>query len=255
MVFTESWLRQDIPDSMLELEGFSCVRADREATSGKARGGVICVYVNNNWCKQYTIRETYCDPDLELLCLSMRPFYLPREFGNIIICVAYVPPSGNAARAASRLADCVYTQRQRTPGAPVFVLGDLNHCKLEPALPGFYQYVKCGTRKNRVLDKCFGNIKGAYTAKSLPPLSNSDHSTVYLMPTYRSVLKSNKLQKKTVLLWTEDSVETLRGCFLSTDWSIFHNLELNEATETITDYINFCTDIVVPKKNNLSLSQ
>jgi len=110
MVFTESWLRQDIPDSMLELEGFSCVQAHREATSGKARGGGICVYVNNNWCKQYTIRETYCDPDLELLCLSMRPFYLPREFGNIIICVAYVPPSGNAARAASRLADCVYTQ-------------------------------------------------------------------------------------------------------------------------------------------------
>lgn len=56
MVFTESWLRPDIPDSMVELEGFSCVRADRRVSSGKNRGGGI--YVSNNWCKQYTIRET-----------------------------------------------------------------------------------------------------------------------------------------------------------------------------------------------------
>jgi len=76
-------------------------------------------------------------------------------------------------------------------------------------------------RKNRVLDKCFGNIKGAYTAKSLPPLSDSAHSTVDLMPTYRSVLKSNKPQKKPELLWTEDSVDTLRGCCgLRTVWTL-----------------------------------
>ncbi len=51
-----------------------------------------------------------------------------------------------------------------------------------------------------------------------------------------------------MLQWTEDSVETLRGCFECTDWNMFHNLELNEATETITDYINFCVNNVVPKK-------
>lgn len=161
MVFTESWLCPDIPDSMVELEGFSRVRADRRVSSGKNRGGGICIYVSNNWCKQYTIRETICDPDLEVLCLSMRPFYLPREFGNIIFCAAYIPPIGNAIKAANRVAECVHTQLQRTPGAPIFVLGDFNQCKLELVLPGFYQYVKCGTRKDRVLDKCFGNINNA----------------------------------------------------------------------------------------------
>lgn len=70
------------------------------------------------------------------------------------------------------------------------------------------------------------------------------------MPTYKTALKSNKPQPKTVLQRTEDSVETLKRCFLCTDWSIFHNLELNEATETITNYITR-VDTVVSKNNIL----
>lgn len=139
---TETWLRKDIPDTSIQLEGFTSVRGDRDVTSGKTRGGRICVFVNDKWCKQVTIRERRCDPDLELLCLSMRPFYLPREFGNVVICAVYIPPSGNAARAANQMAECVHKQLQRTPTAPVFILGDFNHCRLEPVLPGFHQYVK-----------------------------------------------------------------------------------------------------------------
>ena len=251
MVFTETWLREDIPDSMLELDGFTSSRADREATSGKSKGGGLAVYVSSRWCSQYTVRDKHCDRDVELLCLSLRPFYLPREFGNIVICAVYIPPSANAARAASRIADCVHNQMKQTPGAPVLVLGDVNHCRLEISLPGFHQYVKCGTRKSNVLDKCYCNINNAYRAKPLPPLANSDHSTVQLMPTYKTVLKSSKPVHKTVLLWSDDSVEALKGCFLCTDWSLFQQLELNEAAEATTDYINFCVGNVVPKKSVL----
>lgn len=77
----------------------------------------------------------------------------------------------------------------------------------------FYQHVKCRTRNTRVLDKCYGNITFAYQAKALPSLANSDHSTVFLMPTYKTTLKSNKPQPKTVLQWTEYSVKTHKGCF------------------------------------------
>ena len=227
-----------------------CGRTGRHH-QGKKRGGGICIFVKDSWCSQITIRETECDPDIELLCLSLRPFYLPREFGNVIICAAYVPPSGNAATAASRLADCVHNQLQRTPGAPVFILGDFNHCRLEQSLPGFHQYVKCGTRHSKVLDKCYGNIKEAYKAKTLPPLSNSDHATVHLRPTYKTALKSSKPLEKTVLQWTESSIETLKGCFLCTDWDIFLSHDLNEATDVITDYINFCVDNIIPKKHVL----
>lgn len=43
-------------------------------------------------------------------------------------------------------------------------------------------------------------------------------------------------------------METLRGCFLSTE---LHKLELDEATETIIDYINFCVDGIIDKKEVL----
>lgn len=158
MVFTETWLHQNIPDSLVEFEGRSLVRLDRTEAAGKSRGGGIGIYIRDDWCKQYTVREAVCNPDLELLCLSLRPVYLPREFGNIVMCAVYVPPDGNAARAAARITDCVQQQLHKTPGAAVFILGDFNHCKLEQVLTGFEQYVQCVTRDQNILDKCYGNI-------------------------------------------------------------------------------------------------
>ncbi len=116
-------------------------------------------------------------------------------------------------------------------------------------LAGFEQYVRCDTRKTKLLDKCYDNVKNAYAAKSKPPLSNSDHNVVHLIPSYKSVFKTCKPEYKMVNVWTEDSMETLKGCFLCTDWSIFHQLELDDATDTISYYINFCVDNVVEKKD------
>lgn len=123
MVFTETWLHRDVPDAALGLEGFSLVRADRNAQSGKIRGGGLAVYVSNAWCKQYTIKDTICCPDAEVLCIKIRPFYLPREFGSVVFCAVYVPPSGSAKGAAECIADCVHQQLQCLPEAPVFILG------------------------------------------------------------------------------------------------------------------------------------
>lgn len=41
--------------------------------------------------------------DVELLRLSPRPLYLPREFRNIIICVVYGPPSDTPSLASSSM--------------------------------------------------------------------------------------------------------------------------------------------------------
>ena len=249
MVFTETALHPDVPSSLVELDGFSLARLDRSFESGKTRGGGLCVYINDKWCRQYTTRETVCNPDIELLCLSLRPFFLPREFGNILICAVYVPPSANAGRAAAHVADCVHRQLQRTPEAPILILGDLNHCKLEMSLPGFDQYIKCNTRKDKILDKCYGNIQKAYTARAMLPLAKSDHNTIHLIPIYRSVLKRSKPLVKTVKIWSTDSIETLKGCYLSTDWDIFHVSDLSTSTDVITSYINFCVEAVIPHKS------
>lgn len=249
MVFTESWLHEGIPDWLLELDGYMLVRADCSIESGKKSRGGVCMYICDKWCKQYTVRDKVCTPDIELLCVSLRSHYLQREFGCFIICAVYIPPSGNTGKAATCIAECAHEQLQSSPRAPIFFLGDFNHCKLETVLAGFEQYVRCDTRKTKILDKCYGSVKNAYVDKPKAPLSNSDHNVLHLIPSYESVFKTYKPEYKTVNIWTEDSMETLKGCFLCTDWSIFHQLELDEATDTISDYINFCVDNVVEKKD------
>ena len=55
---------------------------------------------------------------------------------------------------------------------------------------------------------------------------------------------------KTVNVWSVDNVETLKGCFICTDWEVFtpNNPDINTATDSVTDYIKFCTETVIPKK-------
>ncbi len=66
------------------------------------------------------------------------------------------------------------------------------------SLPGFQQHVNCNTRKTKTLDKCYGNISNAYTVKIKPPLANSAHDTVQLIPVNRTLLKSCKSVNKVV---------------------------------------------------------
>ena len=92
MAFCETWLDSTRPDDDIILDGFTVYRSDRTKESGKTRGGGLCIYINNRWCSNVKIHTTLCSPNLELLTLSVRPFYLPREFSNIVLCCVYVPP-------------------------------------------------------------------------------------------------------------------------------------------------------------------
>ena len=79
---TETWLTGDIPTDTLTLPGFhGPYRADRDlGVTGKTTGGGVCLYVNECWCPQsaVTVREIKCTKDVEILSMSLRPYYLPR---------------------------------------------------------------------------------------------------------------------------------------------------------------------------------
>ena len=66
-----------------------------------------------------------------------------------------------------------------------YTIYNFNHISLSSCLTGFVQYVDCPTRGEKTLDLFYANVKEAYRAVSLPPLGRSDHSMVYLQPTYR----------------------------------------------------------------------
>lgn len=252
LCFTETWLNSDVSDTTLSLSGFGTpIRLDRDVDStGKSVGGGVCMYVNERWCKNVVRRDAILTQDIELLSVSFRPYYLPREFGQVFIVLVYIPPSANYNQAASIVYEQVQKLENISPDAPKFILGDFNGCTLKSVLPQYKQYVTCATRQNRTIDLCYGNIANAYKSVSKPPLGQSDHNSVHLLPSYRQKLKTGKVLTRTIRSWDEDSVESLRGCFDCTDWNALIDscCDIEEITEVINSYITFCTDSVIPEK-------
>ncbi len=51
LCFTETWLKERTPDSVVALDRFHLVRADRCAVeTGKSKGGGLALFVNERWC-------------------------------------------------------------------------------------------------------------------------------------------------------------------------------------------------------------
>ena len=50
--------------------------------------------------------------------------------------------------------------------------------------------------------------------------------------------------------WHEDAVWKLQGSLECTDWSVFvhANLDLNDLVDTVSWYIQFCSDNAIPSK-------
>ncbi len=60
-VFTETWLNNSVPDCAIQLEQLTCYRADRALVEGgKRRGGGLCVYINNVWCRDAVVVCKHC---------------------------------------------------------------------------------------------------------------------------------------------------------------------------------------------------
>ena len=104
MAFTETWFDHSVSDRGSFVDGFGCpTRLDRDKkATGKEKGGGVCLYVNERWCKNVIVREQLCTPDIELLSVSLRPLYLPREFPQLFVTVVYIHPKANVDRAAQQ---------------------------------------------------------------------------------------------------------------------------------------------------------
>lgn len=178
------------------------------------------MFVSSRWANNITVRETHCSAHYELLTVSFRPYYLPREFGQITIILVYVP-GPNFALAAECIAASYNRALCNSADDPVFLLGDFNKCNVSTLLPNLEQYVTCPTRLVKTLDKCFGNVEGAYVPKLYPPLGRSDHNVIHLLPKYRQLLKRIKPAIQQVQTWSRDEIEKLRGCFECTEGDLF----------------------------------
>ncbi len=257
-VFTETWLNNSFPDCAIQLEQLTCYRADRALVEGgKRRGGGLCVYINNVWCRDAVVVCKHCSPLVELMIIKCRPFYLPREYTAILLIAVYIPPNSNNNRseALNYLYQHISEQQKAHPDAFLILAGDFNHADLKSVFPKIYQHVDFPTRGKNTLDLVYTTQRGAYKALPLPHLGASDHITVMLMPAHRPLVKVIKPTHKQIQVWPEGSSEALQDCFDTTDWNMFkqaatynNTTDLQEYTETVTAYITKCIDDVTVTK-------
>ncbi|KAI3367289.1 hypothetical protein L3Q82_008332 [Scortum barcoo] len=232
MHFTETWLNHLTPDSLVQAGRISSRQSGQEYKgewSNNVPGTLSCWPV------------------------SIRPYYLPREFSHVIAITTYIPPSANADAACELLHSVVAQLQTEHPQAFLLITRDFNHASLSATLPNFHQYVNCCTRDNKTLDLLYANTAGAYSSSPLPPLGHSDHNLVHLCPVYTPMVKRQPPNKRRVKQWSEEASDALRDCFDTTDWEVLcgpHEQDIDSLTDCITDYINFCVETTVPTKRD-----
>ncbi len=184
-VFTETWLNNSVPDCAIQLEQLTCYRADRALVEGgKRRGGGLCIYINDAWCRDAVVVCKHCSPLVEFMIIKCRPFYLPREFTAILLVAVYIPPSSNNNNRSEALNDLyqhISGQQTAHPDAFLILAGDFNHADLRSVFPKIHQHIDFPTRGKNTLDFVYITQRGAYKALPLPSLRpHHCHANAYI---------------------------------------------------------------------------
>ena len=164
----------------------------------------------------------------------------------ITICV-YIPPRADAAIPCEKIHSVTARLQTQHPEAFIIISGDFNHITLDTTLAVFNQVVDCPTRNNRTIDLLYLNVRDAYRATPFPPVGKSDHNLVHLQPPYIPLAQRQPITTRSIRKWSPEMESALRDCYNSTVWDVLlslHGENLEVMTHCLTDYLNFCTDVV-----------
>ncbi|CAI5678409.1 unnamed protein product [Oreochromis niloticus] len=247
LCLTETWLKDNMPNSAFQIYGWQLFRADRNMLSGKARGGGLCVYINKGWCMNCVVINSHCSEDVELMTVKCCPFYSPRQFLLMFVIAAYIAPHANANNVLKELHNNISSLQNKHPEAFYVVARDFNHVNLTDILPRFHQHVTIPTRGNNMLDRVYTNMRDTYRAVPRPHLGLSDHICIMLVPAYHPPLQHSKPTQKTV--WPNDGDSELQDCFECAAWQVFRDAavfkdKLEDYTSAVLGYISKCAEDV-----------
>ncbi|KAL3981341.1 KRAB domain-containing zinc finger protein [Sarotherodon galilaeus] len=123
LCLTETWLRDNMPNSAFQIYGWQLFRADRNMLSGKARRGGLCIYINKGWCMNGVVINSHYSEDVELMTVKCRPVYSPRQFLVMFV----IAPHANANNALKELHNNMSSLQNKQLKAFYVVAGDFNH--------------------------------------------------------------------------------------------------------------------------------
>ena len=191
-VFTasETWLKPYITDGIVEVDGYSLFRLDRNYnTRNKKRGGGLVTYVHDKYtssCESLT--------DLDVSNENIEAQWMLLQCKNIVICNVYRPPNGDLRKAITYLDDSL--KSFNLCKIDLFMLGDFNVDYKNQISPNFKkfsffsnsnglsQYIKATTRNTdkskTLIDLVLSNSKFISMAWSLE-LFISDHQPIFVV--------------------------------------------------------------------------
>lgn len=93
-VFTETWLNNSIPDSAIQLDRLTATE-QTEPSLKEVRPAVAgSVFTSGMlWCQDAVVVCRHCLSLVEFMIIKCRPFYLLRDFSDILLVAVYIPPS------------------------------------------------------------------------------------------------------------------------------------------------------------------
>ena len=178
---TETWLKDSVPDSVVQIPGFAVVRKDRKVID---HGGV-CAYIQEGNCRYKQLKDLNCCEDHESLWLFLRMNRLPRGFSCINSGVIYHSPKADGPLFRDHLFRSLALTETRYPNCGLLVTGDFNRLNIDGLLNHFRlkQIVKVPTRKKATLDLILTNMHEYYSPpQAYPPFGLSDHNVVVATP-------------------------------------------------------------------------
>ena len=177
---TESWLKSHKED-ISQLDHYKTFNKNRQ--TGDC-GGVSVLIRNNIACKVIQVDTG----DHEIIWLTLRPAWLPRNISVIILAVLYYPPKTLASTRDELIKHIITTTQQlqsKHTNAGIMIMGDFNSLpdkEITTALK-LKQVVKIPTRGSNTLDKILTNMHKFYKEPSaLPALGGSDHLSLLWEP-------------------------------------------------------------------------
>ena len=248
LAITETWLDSTHTDNFISISGYTSIRQDRDPTkTNKQLGGGLLLYINDNWSNSYSVVSNHIAPDIEIMVVKVRPYWLPREIACVFLIIVYCPlfdcpTSTKVKEAVARIHDTIESTEQQNPAAAVLVLGDFNSASVK--LHRYKQNVTCTTRNDKTLDKCYAPKAFEYKCFKMPKLGASDHHSVLLLPkNHRLTDHTSRPKKITKQIWSAENISKLQNCLDDTEWSIFfQNPSVETQAEQITDYLQYCVD-------------
>lgn len=252
---TETWLNENTPSSLVNIEGYYLIRNDRNGR----RGGGTCLYIRNELEYETPYdRVNNCNIEIQSAVILGRND--EQQHKQIVVILAYRPPNGNNSRACESLKKYINEIRDYDK-KEIIIMGDLNWDVLDTDSAGakivseiadefgltqqITQPTRITHRCSTLLDIILTNMKNVAFSGCLH-YHLSDHCPVYIVK--KRIMEDKEFCYLYKRSFRSYDIITCQERLEALDWSILKLLNVNDMWLMVKKAIAYEADLQCPYK-------